>query len=359
MNAVYVFLIISIIVLVIQNTSCAKKGEISSINVFSKQNFLWCKSFAALFIMYGHTVAALKNTDNFPAILGKIDFGWHWVALFFLCSGYGVTFGVNNKKDYMKGFLKNRLVKVLIPFVSAHIFYFAVKSLTGTVFTIRDLVLGLLGQLNVVEYSWYPIALAVMYIIFVLVWKLKLSDKYKLIILSAANILYSFIALAIFGHNDWWYISNLAFAVGCTLYYLPSQYKEKPVVLICSSVITFLFGILIQPFYSRIIGGYSAVAYVVSCNIATAGMACAFIGAMTAFSNIHSNLIKHLSNISYEVYLLHGLIIYSLKLFGIERYPWFFLLVTILGTVLLAVPVHFINQKIVGLLIIDYRRVKN
>ena len=59
MNAVYVFLIISIIVLVIQNTSCAKKGEISSINVFSKQNFLWCKSFAALFIMYGHTVAAL------------------------------------------------------------------------------------------------------------------------------------------------------------------------------------------------------------------------------------------------------------------------------------------------------------
>ena len=88
-------------------------------------------------------------------------------------------------------------------------------------------------------------------------------------------------------------------------------------------------------------------------------MACAFIGAMTAFSNIHSKLIEHLSKISYEIYLLHGLIIYSLKLFNIERYPWIFLLATILCTILLAVPVHAINQKIVGLVIIDYCRPKN
>ena len=159
----------------------------------------------------------------------------------------------------MKGFLKNRLVKVLVPFVSAHIVYFAVKSLTGTVFTIKDVVYGLLGQLTVVEYSWYPIALVVMYIIFALLWKLKISDKFKIVTLFAANIFYSFMALTIFGNKDWWYISNLAFAVGCALYYLPSRYKQKPVALICSGVITHLFGILIQPFYNRVIGGGTAL----------------------------------------------------------------------------------------------------
>ena len=261
MDVIYLFLGISFIVLVFQNCFRTKKGEIDSINAFGQQNFLWCKLFAALFIMYGHTVAVLKNTDSFPAILGKLNFGWYWVALFFICSGYGVTFGANNKKYYMKGFLKNRLVKVLVPFVSVHIVYFAVKSLTGTVFTIKDVVYGLLGQLTVVEYSWYPIALVFMYIIFALLWKLKISDKFKIVILFAANIFYSFMALTIFGNKDWWYISNLAFAAGCALYYLPSRYKQKPVALICSGVITHLFGILIQPFYSRIIGGYSSVAY--------------------------------------------------------------------------------------------------
>lgn len=255
MNVLYVFLGMTITGLLIQDLRCVGKKKINNQEVFGQVNCEWCKVFAALFIMYGHTVAVLKTMDNCPAILNKLHFGWHWVALFFLLSGYGVTFGANNKKEYMRDFIKKRLVKVLIPFISAHIIYFAIKFLTGTVLTIRDIFWGLMGQLNVVEYSWYPVASVVMYIMFAVIWRLKLSDSFKIMLLFVSNIAISFILWYMFGNKDWWYISNLAFSVGCAMYYLPNYYKHKPIYIVCVGVVGYIAGIAIIPISYKIVGG--------------------------------------------------------------------------------------------------------
>lgn len=77
-------------------------------------------------------------------------------------------------------------------------------------------------------------------------------------------------------------------------------------------------------------------------------MACAFAGSMAVFSESNCRLIRFLSGISYEIYLFHGLVIYILKLIGVERYPWIFLFITIIGTIVFATPAHILHQYVIG-----------
>ena len=62
----------------------------------------------------------------------------------------------------MHSFLKKKAIKVLIPFLVAHIIYGIVKSIMGQRFTVKDILLGMLGQCTIVENLWYPIAAMVM-----------------------------------------------------------------------------------------------------------------------------------------------------------------------------------------------------
>lgn len=78
-------------------------------------------------------------------LLNRIHVGGCWVALFFLWSGYGVVYSCNKKSDYLKGFLYNRGVKVLIPFFVVHVLYFVIKSLAGQHFSCLDILNGLIG----------------------------------------------------------------------------------------------------------------------------------------------------------------------------------------------------------------------
>lgn len=47
-----------------------------------------------------------------------------------------------------------------------HIIYFTVKSLLGVHFSVTDVLQGLIGGLNIVEFSWYPITALVIAMIF-------------------------------------------------------------------------------------------------------------------------------------------------------------------------------------------------
>ncbi len=51
----------------------------------------------------------------------------------------------------MHSFLKKKAIKVLIPFLVAHIIYGIVKSIMGQRFTVKDILLGMLGQCTIVE----------------------------------------------------------------------------------------------------------------------------------------------------------------------------------------------------------------
>lgn len=101
--------------------------------------------------MYAHTSAAISVGGY--TLFDNIKTGSYRVALFFIWSGYGVAYSYNKKYNYLNSFLYNRGVKILAPFFVVHIIYFAVKSLLGVHFLVTDVLQGLIGRLNIVEFS--------------------------------------------------------------------------------------------------------------------------------------------------------------------------------------------------------------
>ena len=81
----------------------------------SLQNAKALRGFAAIGVILHH----ISQEDAFQTIkqIGIFkDAGYFMVAIFFLCSGYGLMKNLETKPDYLDGFLKKRLPVIVIPF---------------------------------------------------------------------------------------------------------------------------------------------------------------------------------------------------------------------------------------------------
>lgn len=87
-----------------------------SVNKVDQQPFSLLQTSAlrgicAIEIMIGHIGLATGSLVLYPNRKAGILF----VGIFFILSGYGVAYSVDHKMDYMKHFLINRMVKLLLP----------------------------------------------------------------------------------------------------------------------------------------------------------------------------------------------------------------------------------------------------
>lgn len=305
MNITYVLIIIAIIMIIAKKI---KKSEVT--DVFNLNNSALTRVIATFCIMYGHTFAAISGGGY--TLFDNIKTGSCWVALFFIWSGYGVVYSYNKKSNYLNGFLYSRGVKILAPFFVVHIIYFAVKSLLGVHFSATDVLQGLIGGMNIVEFSWYPIAALAMYVLFYVSWKLPIKDKFKPIVLFTLVVIFTAFEYYVAGiHCDWWLISNLAFPLGVILFYAKDKLNKYKIISIFIGLIGSVSGMAVLSISNRIFGSVPDAIYIIGTNLQTTFLASAMIFSISAFSKLgNSKIIKLLNKISYEMYLCHGLLIF-------------------------------------------------
>ncbi len=133
-----------------------------------------------------------------------VNAGAYFVAIFFFCSGYGLIKSFDNKKDYLKGFIKKRIVKaIVVPFyvdvLLYGLFIFLVKIPLDKV----QWVTNLLGVTMMNTYAWFPIVLALLYLVFFICFRLFSNRKvcFAVILLF---ILAIGVGACIWGHFAWW-----------------------------------------------------------------------------------------------------------------------------------------------------------
>ena len=86
-------------------------------NALSLQNTSALRGICAIEIMLGHIGISTRNIIQFPNKKAGILF----VGLFLMISGYGLMFGLDNKKDYLKNFWPKRLGKMIPCLLSIHL----------------------------------------------------------------------------------------------------------------------------------------------------------------------------------------------------------------------------------------------
>lgn len=333
--------------------------------------FLWKAKIAGI----GKIFDDYMNVDNMQSIRGMLavlivihhfsgmieeksmfflfnHIGYLVVALFLFLSGYGLAYGVQNKPGYISGvkFLYTRIPKLVIPYWVAVIIYAVGYFASGEQITLKAILLSFVSFKNIVGSSWYIFELIVLYIIFFLSFKIK-NRK------IALSVLFALVAVCAIGFyfsdsfSDVWYRSIFAFPLG-VFYSLKKDKIES--ILLKRSVIRCI--VLILSLIVLLISRYACVLFdlkylQVLFDITSSAMFALVAVIMLRKIKLGNKALSFLGNISFEIYLVHFLLvklIYSLYFNGQINLLLYFV-ISIASTILAAYIMNFIDRSLTKL----------
>ena len=162
------------------------------------------RGFAAIGVLLHH----ISQEDLFQAkgvLTPFVNAGAYFVAIFFFCSGYGLIKSLNTKKDYLKGFIRNRIVKaIVLPFYVNVIVYGILMAATGIKLPKERWIFNFLGITMMNEYAWFPIVLALLYLVFFLCFRF-IKNRPVCFAIIFVFIIGLGIGFCYNGHFAWWY----------------------------------------------------------------------------------------------------------------------------------------------------------
>lgn len=294
------------------------------------------------------------------------DTGFLFVGVFFFWSGYGLYKSFKNKQKYLCGFIKKRVVPVLVPYVFVCFLFtleriFVFKEKMPLWFKITNFTGITIGY----YFGWYVQAILLFYLIFYFAFKNARYD-FDAVLYVFAGVLLWVVAGLIIDHNDyfmrgqWWYNSTILFPFGVLFARNESKIyeflKKRYKILVPSSVILFFLSF----FFSRFMefnGGYygemmgfsfpKKILYRVltlTPQLLAAVMFTLILILICMKAQFHNKILDFLGSHTLEIYLTHA---FFLEFFAIYyNYkrdslfygrPWLLLLVTFILTIPAAV----------------------
>ncbi len=302
----------------------------------------WVKYIAALLVVNGH-LFIFSNPDS--PLSPFMNLGACCVSMFFFFSGYGLmTSYINNGNRYLEGFFRRRLMKVLLPLLTAYVITLPVYALLRGAVDWRMVLKTLAWGGPYLRYSWYVTEIVVLYVVFFLVMRRKSRVDTKRIALTAIVLL--MMALLIVTRQPNWYIVSVpGFLIG--VWYQAyeerlSRFLSQNCILVISSLVWFftwqwnLAGREILAAYRWEYMSYYACNMAFVCMIA--GVLCRINATLP-----DSRIIKS----SYEVYLMQNcafIVSSALAVSFAER--WF---LSIVLAMFIGYSAHNLNRKLYGI----------
>lgn len=314
-------------------------------NFFGKEYTTVLKGFCALFVVYVHFRE--PYTNSVQDALGS--FGYVAVTIFFLISSYGMLYAMDRKKDYMKFFFRNRLSSLLIPCLLINCLAFLFHSYVAhawvglrVLYQINDYVLVLLQYclfFYVVKYcerKWFPS-------------NTVLSDAILLIGVSLSSLILYFFVFEDISSRSGWCFERMGLVWGILLYryydgFVMWMSRHRMVKIVVLSIVSLALGLLYLKYKSVFFWGEYLLKIILGISLI---LLCFVLTSKYRFDNKVNNW---LGDISYEVYLLHGLVIYVLAMYCPDMKSELFIPLTFVVVLILGTIFHSIAKPIVNLL---------
>lgn len=269
-------------------------------NEITKQGSTALKGVLSILVLLCHCRSYIRVIDsNFILSQIFITFGYGSVGFFFFLSGYGLMAQYSKKQDYLKYFLKNRVLVFYIKYMLLVIGYGGLFFVAG-LFNLQLFIKSFLFGGTVVVNGWYFQATLFLYLVFFAAFfgKIENGNTKKLVFLLAGIILYIFVCKGLKLESHW-YQSVLCLWFG-TLYY---QYQEKFGLSVKCGALFLAAGILLLILKSNgwlpVFLNTVAVTAIVICLIF------AVISSGVLYGK-GSKLLTFLGGISLELYAVHG-----------------------------------------------------
>lgn len=320
------------------------------INPIEKLQSIHIKGLLSLLIMLGHIFAEKQITKSSIDILITSP-GFLYVGMFFFYSGFGLVQGYKNNSNYLNNFLPKKFQKIYVPFVLMNIIYYFVLKifLEFQKVSFIEFIKEILGFSLINGISWYIISILYFYFIFYLSFKYFYRIRY--IIFFSFMLLYTLICIYLNKNASWWYISIIPIFIGII-------YSEKE-----DSI-----GKILKKYYYLILIGaaslfnifyfirFNKIAYFLGIelnekiNILFGMLAVIFFVFLVLLVlmkiKIENIVTLKLGEISFEIYLYHGLF---LKLFMSDKIfiknECIYVILCVVCTLILSIFVKKITKK--------------
>ena len=210
-----VFALIGLALLCIIGIRFAKPGQLHDGYIDIKQTTAINGIFVVL-VVFSHFAqySAYKNPLDAPYNELRTILGQLVVATFLFFSGYGVCCSIRKKgRSYINTIPWKRLCKVLLHFDLAIGIFMLVNFLTDKSYSLKTVLLSLIGWSAVGNSNWYIFAVLVAYLITFIAFEI-FGEKGcgGVITVTVLSFVYIFVMRMV--KDSWWYDTFLCYAAG-------------------------------------------------------------------------------------------------------------------------------------------------
>lgn len=299
----------------------------------SKQYTTMLKAVCCIIVILVHIPLVKQNKLQD----GIGSFAYICVTLFFLISAYGMKLSITKKQDYLKHFWRNRLAALLIPQILVNIFgillTFRIKSIEWfSIFNLNSYVVVLLSYC-----LWF-------YIVYL---GRSFYSKKTIDSLLMAGIIISSIFSYFMMEKTYWCYERFGLLWGLILFLNidkiktivnPTAKRTTIYLIIC-----LIFGVAYLKFKYVFFWGEYLLKIILGLSIIL------FVFSLSSKRVFGNRVLNYLGNISYEVYLSHGIIMSFLMHYFPNLSSGIFILFTITMTIIFSSVVHSLGKPIVKL----------
>ena len=316
-----VFLIIFFIIIVYK----AEIGKNVNNSFFEKGQSKVIKGICCIIVFLVHVPQEHGNVIQ--DALGS--FGYICVTIFFLLSAYGLKYSLNNKKNYLKHFFRNRILVIYIPFVISNLIWQLVNLEKG---------INILGVIGISNLSFIG-ELIIFYLLFYIIYKNVNNKKADFVMIGITIV----ISIITYIGKIGWFVECLGFAYGIILYnlgeninnFLNKSYLRKTISL---CIVRLVLGIVYIKFKNIIIVNY-ILKILLGISIIS------FLICVFKKVKLNNKILNFLGNISFEIYLLHEIIMKFLIDLNISS--GCYILTSLLLIIISASIMNYIDTKII------------
>lgn len=325
-------------------------------------------------VLYHHLTQSITNygeIDKGPITIMS-NMGILFTSVFFFYSGYGLMRQYYSKEDYLDGFLYKRLSVVVVPFAVTNILYVFAGFVEGRINDVLGFFTSFFGLTLINTNAWYVVEIIIFYIAFYLAFKYVKNERKAICVVAlvvfaviAAGVLLKHDTSTINGHwfmGEWWYNTSILFVVGMIF----AKNRKKIIDFIkpryglwlAFSAVLFI-GLFNLESYVRNRFGYYHETYTTIVysdkiiTLMTQILLCIsfvlFLQILTMKVRFDNPILQKASGITLEVYLIQDICMHR-DAYASDMPDWMYYAIVTAVTVLAAIVLHFVNNKILGVL---------
>lgn len=159
----------------------------------------------AAFVVILHHIAQEDAFFDAGVLAIFANAGTICVTIFFFCSGYGLLKSLDTKENYLKGFIRKRVVKsIVLPFYVNVLLYAVYNLIIGKKMPAAQWICNLTGLTMMNYQAWFPIVLVILYLSFYFVFRSVKNRKVAFGIMALIIVGLGMV-FCVNGHFAWWY----------------------------------------------------------------------------------------------------------------------------------------------------------